>query len=163
MKRGHSPTQRDVRSANLSRLTRGTIFLDEIGELPLLLQVKILRFLQKSTIERLGGTKTITLNVRIIAATNVNLENAVKQGTFREDLFYRLNVIPLRIPNLNQRPEDILLLAHHFLLKEAQNLHRGKTAFSSAAIASLAGQCPRTPKSYTQGTGHHCGQNYPSI
>jgi len=117
---------------------QGTIFLDEIGELPLLLQVKILRFLQESTIERLGGTKTINLNVRIIAATNVNLENAVKEGTFREDLFYRLNVIPLRIPSLNQRPEDIMLLAHHFLLKEAQNLHRGKTAFSSTAIASLS-------------------------
>jgi len=116
---------------------QGTIFLDEIGELPMLLQVKILRFLQESTIERLGGTKTIVLNVRIIAATNINPENAVKQGTFREDLFYRLNVVPLRIPDLNERPEDTLLLAHNFLLKETQKLQRGHTSFSPAAIAAL--------------------------
>ena len=114
---------------------QGTIFLDEIGELPLLLQVKILRFLQESTIERLGGTKTIVLNVRIIAATNINLEDAVKQGTFREDLFYRLNVVPLRIPDLHERPEDTLLLAHHFLLEETRKLQRGQTFFSPAAIA----------------------------
>jgi len=116
---------------------QGTIFLDEIGELPLLLQVKILRFLQESTIERLGGTKTIALNVRIIAATNINPEDAVKQGTFREDLFYRLNVVPLRIPDLNERPEDILLLAHNFLLEETRKLQRGQTSFSPAAIAAL--------------------------
>jgi len=116
---------------------QGTIFLDEIGELPLLLQVKILRFLQESTIERVGGTKTIALNVRIIAATNINLEDAVKQGAFREDLFYRLNVVPLRIPDLNERPEDTLLLAHNFLLEETRKLQRGQTSFSPAAIAAL--------------------------
>ena len=116
---------------------QGTIFLDEIGELPLLLQVKILRFLQESTIERLGGTKTITLNVRIIAATNMNLEDAVKQGTFRDDLYYRLNVVPLRMPNLNERSEDTLLLAHSFLKEETRNLHREQTSFSPAAIAAL--------------------------
>ncbi len=116
---------------------QGTIFLDEIGELPLLLQVKILRFLQESTIERLGGTKTIALNVRIIAATNINLEEASKQGTFREDLFFRLNVVPLRIPNLSERSEDILLLAHSFLQEESRKLHRGQTSFSPAAIAAL--------------------------
>ncbi|MGD9360297.1 MAG: sigma 54-interacting transcriptional regulator, partial [Desulfobacterales bacterium] len=112
---------------------QGTIFLDEIGELPLPLQVKILRFLQESTIERLGGTKTITLNVRIIAATNINLEEAVKQGTFRDDLYYRLNVVPLRIPNLNERSEDTLLLAHSFLQEETRNLQREQTSFSPAA------------------------------
>ncbi|MGD8646549.1 MAG: PEP-CTERM-box response regulator transcription factor [Desulfobacterales bacterium] len=117
---------------------QGTIFLDEIGELPLPLQVKILRFLQESTIERLGGTKTITLNVRIIAATNMNLEEAVKQGTFRDDLYYRLNVVPLRIPNLNERSEDTLLLAHSFLQEETRNLQREQTSFSPAAIAALA-------------------------
>ncbi|MGD9326999.1 MAG: PEP-CTERM-box response regulator transcription factor [Desulfobacterales bacterium] len=117
---------------------QGTIFLDEIGELPLPLQVKILRFLQESTIERLGGTKTITLNVRIIAATNINLEEAVKQGTFRDDLYYRLNVVPLRIPNLNERSEDTLLLAHSFLQEETRNLQREQTSFSPAAIAALA-------------------------
>ncbi|MCD4676409.1 MAG: sigma-54 dependent transcriptional regulator [Desulfobacula sp.] len=117
---------------------QGTIFLDEIGELPLLLQVKILRFLQGSTIERLGGTKTIALNVRIIAATNINPEDAVKQGTFREDLFYRLNVVPLRVPDLNERPEDTLLLAQNFLLEETRKLQRGQTSFSLAAIAALS-------------------------
>lgn len=116
---------------------QGTIFLDEIGELPLPLQVKIQRFLQESTIERLGGTKTIALNVRIIAATNISLEDAVKQRTFREDLFYRLNVVPLRIPNLNERPDDTLLLAHNFLLEETRKLQRGQTSFSPASIAAL--------------------------
>lgn len=116
----------------------GTIFLDEIGELPLNLQVKILRFLQESTIERLGGTKTIELNVRIIAATNKNLEDAVKDGNFREDLFYRLNVVPLRLPDLNERPEDILLLAHNFLLEESRKLKRSQTSFSPAATAALS-------------------------
>lgn len=116
---------------------QGTIFLDEIGELPMLLQVKILRFLQESTIERLGGTKTIALNVRIIAATNNNLEDAVKQEAFREDLFYRLNVVPLRIPDLNERPEDTLLLAHNFLLEETRKLQRGQTSFSPSAIAAM--------------------------
>ncbi len=117
---------------------QGAIFLDEIGELPLSLQVKILRFLQESTIERLGGTKTIELNIRIIAATNSSLEDAVKQGNFREDLFYRLNVIPLRLPDLKERPEDIPLLAHNFLLAESRKLKRGQTSFSPAAVAALS-------------------------
>lgn len=115
----------------------GTIFLDEIGELPLLLQVKILRVLQESTIERLGGGKTLHLDVRIIAATNINLEDAVKQKTFREDLFYRLSVVPLRIPDLQERPEDILLLAHNFLQEESRKLQRSKTSLSPTALAAL--------------------------
>ncbi|NIA19194.1 MAG: PEP-CTERM-box response regulator transcription factor [Xanthomonadaceae bacterium] len=116
---------------------QGTIFLDEIGELPLNLQVKILRFLQESTIERLGGTITITLDVRIIAATNANLEEAIEKGMFRDDLFYRLNVVPLTIPDLKERPEDILLLAHAFLREESLKLKRGQTSFSPAAITAL--------------------------
>ncbi|WDN89659.1 two-component system [Desulfosarcina sp. BuS5] len=116
---------------------QGTIFLDEIGELPLLLQVKLLRFLQESTIERLGGTKTITLDTRIISATNIKLEEAFKQGTFREDLFYRLNVMNLKLPDLHERQEDILLLAHNFLLEETRKLQRGRTFFSPEAIAAL--------------------------
>ena len=115
----------------------GTIFLDEIGELPLALQVKILRFLQESTVERLGGTKTITLDVRIIAASNINLKDAVKEGRFREDLFYRLNVVPLKVPSLRERAEDILLLAHHFLREESQKLQRGPISLSPAAISAL--------------------------
>lgn len=117
---------------------QGTIFLDEIGELPLPLQVKLLRFLQEKTIERLGGTQTIMLNVRIIAATNIDLEDAVKKGIFREDLFYRLNVLKLRLPDLRERaPEDILLLAHHFLEEESQRLGRRKPSLSSAAVAAI--------------------------
>ncbi len=117
----------------------GTIFLDEIGELPLLLQVKLLRVLQESTIERLGGNKTISLNVRIIAATNIDLEEAVSQKTFREDLFYRLNVVPLIIPELKERQEDILLLAHHFLQEESKQLQRGQVSISPTALSALTG------------------------
>jgi len=119
---------------------QGTIFLDEMGELPLPLQVKLLRFLQESTFERVGGAKTIALNVRIIAATNTKMEDAVKKGTFREDLFYRLNVVPLKIPNLKDRKDDILLLAHHFLLKESRKLQRGQTLFSPSALSALTSQ-----------------------
>ena len=117
---------------------QGTLFLDEIGELPLLLQVKLLRVLQESTIQRLGGTKTISLDVRVIAATNANLEESVKNGTFRKDLFYRLNVVPLRLPDLSERPEDILLLAHHFLQEESQKLKRGKISFLPTALTALS-------------------------
>jgi two-component system NtrC family response regulator len=116
---------------------QGTIFLDEIGELPLLLQVKLLRFLQESTIERLGGTKTIALDTRIISATNIKLEEALKQGTFREDLFYRLNVMNLKLPDLHERQEDVLLLAHNFLLEETRKLQRGRISFSPEAIAAM--------------------------
>jgi len=116
---------------------KATIFLDEIGELPLGMQVKILRFLQEGTIERVGGINTITLDIRIIAATNINLEDAVNKGTFREDLFYRLNVVPLRVPDLKERGEDILILAHNFLQEEIRSLGRGQVSFSPSAIAAL--------------------------
>jgi len=93
----------------------GTIFLDEIGDMPLNTQAKILRVLQEREFERLGGTKTIKVDVRIIAATNKNLARMVEQGTFRQDLFYRLNVFPIHIPALRERSEDIPLLVENFL------------------------------------------------
>lgn len=121
----------------------GTVFLDEIGELPILMQVKLLRVLQESTIERLGGHKTIALNVRIVAATNVDLEKAVAEGRFREDLYYRLNVIPIHIPDLKERPDDILLLAHKFLLVESRKQNRGQMSFTPEALSAL--QCHNWP------------------
>ncbi len=93
----------------------GTIFLDEIGELPILLQAKLLRVIQEQKFERIGGTRTLTVDVRIVAATNVDLQNSVDQGLFRSDLFYRLNVVPLQLPPLRERRGDIPLLIDHFL------------------------------------------------
>ena len=93
----------------------GTVFLDEVGEMPLHLQAKLLRVLQESEIQRLGGSKPVPIDVRIIAATNKNLADMVRQSTFREDLYYRLNIIPIEIPPLRDRKEDIIPIIHHFL------------------------------------------------
>ncbi|MHB1394012.1 MAG: sigma-54-dependent transcriptional regulator [Clostridia bacterium] len=97
----------------------GSVFLDEIGDMPLSVQAKLLRVLQEREFERLGGTKTIKVDVRIIAATNKNLASLVKQGDFREDLYYRLNVVPIDIPTLRKRKEDIPTLVEHFLNKSS--------------------------------------------
>jgi sigma-54 dependent transcriptional regulator, acetoin dehydrogenase operon transcriptional activator AcoR len=94
---------------------KGTIFLDEIAELPKLLQVKLLRFLQEGTFEKVGGEKTASVDVRVVSATNKDLKKEVQKGTFREDLFYRLNVIPIHIPPIRERKSDIPLLVEHFL------------------------------------------------
>jgi len=117
---------------------KGTVFLDEIGELPLAMQVKILRCLQEGTIERIGGNQTLSLDIRIIAATNTDLKKAVDEGVFREDLYHRLNVVPIELPSLQERPEDIMVLAQHFLRKEAGSLKIGRVAFSPAAISALS-------------------------
>ncbi len=109
----------------------GTIFLDEIGELDLSLQVKILRVIQEKEFERVGGTQTKKVDVRIVAATNRNLEEEVKKGNFREDLFYRLNVIPIELPPLRERGGDILLLAKFFLEKFCTLKNRPPLSFSS--------------------------------
>ncbi|MFJ7913730.1 MULTISPECIES: sigma-54 interaction domain-containing protein [unclassified Lysinibacillus] len=104
----------------------GTVFLDEIGEMPLLLQAKLLRVLQESEVQRLGSGKPIPIDVRIIAATNRNLAEMVRQGNFREDLYYRLNIIPIEIPPLRQRRQDIIPLVNHFLaiIEEKYGIHR---------------------------------------
>ena len=117
---------------------KGTLFLDEIGDMPLDLQAKLLRFLQEGTIERVGGTGTLGIDVRIIAATNMDLEKAQQQGRFREDLFYRLNVVPIMTPPLQEHREDILLLAQHFIKEESRMLKRGRIKMSPAAAAVLS-------------------------
>jgi Nif-specific regulatory protein len=102
----------------------GTIFLDEIGEMPLSLQAKMLRVLQEKQFERVGGTKTFSVDVRIIAVTNVNLENEVNRCRFRADLYYRLNVVPIMLLSLRERTEDIPLLLNHFLSKSNERNNR---------------------------------------
>ncbi|MEO0903047.1 MAG: sigma 54-interacting transcriptional regulator, partial [Bacteroidota bacterium] len=115
----------------------GTIFLDEIGELPLDLQPKLLRVLQEGEFDRLGGTKTIKVNVRIVAATNRDLEKMVKEGKFREDLFYRLNVFPIHNMPLRERKDDIPLLAQYFLEKYSAKAGKAFKRLSKKTIASL--------------------------
>ena len=103
---------------------KGTLFLDEIGELPLNLQVKLLRVLQESTFERLGGSESIKADVRVVCATNQNLEERVREGAFREDLYYRINVVPLHVAPLRDRRDDVLLLAQHFARDAGARNHR---------------------------------------
>jgi Nif-specific regulatory protein len=115
----------------------GTIFLDEIGDLSTPTQVKLLRVLQEREIERVGGAKTIKVNVRVIAATNRNLEEAIAMNEFREDLYYRLNVFPLHIPPLRERKSDILLLADHFVTKYNKKNNKSVKRISTSAINML--------------------------
>jgi two-component system, NtrC family, response regulator PilR len=115
----------------------GTIFLDEIGELPPVLQVKLLRVVQEKTFRRIGGSMDIKVDVRIISATNQNLEDKVKKGEFREDLFFRLNVIPINIPPLRERKEDIPLLTNHFIEKYAKEFGKEIRTISSYAMELL--------------------------
>ena len=115
----------------------GTLFLDEIGEMPLSLQVKLLRVLQAREYSPVGDNRTLKADVRIVAATNVNLENAVLAGTFREDLYYRLNVIHLAVPALRERSEDVPLLAQHFLTKAKEKMGKGGNMEISRAAAQL--------------------------
>ena len=116
---------------------QGTVFLDEIGEMSQKLQVKLLRFLQEKRFERVGGGRTIQVDAGIIAATNKDLEKAVEEGSFREDLFYRLNVIPIHVPPLREREGDVPLLIHHFLKRHCQEKEIPLKRLSKAAVETL--------------------------
>jgi DNA-binding NtrC family response regulator len=130
-------------SAHKSRIGRfelangGTIFLDEIGDMSPNLQVKLLRVLQEQKFERVGSTKTLYVDIRIIAATNTDLKEAIKKGAFREDLYYRLNVIPIRVPSLKQRKSDIPLFLDFFLEKFNRRKNKNVNGFSPEAISTL--------------------------
>lgn len=115
----------------------GTLFLDEVGELPVTIQVKLLRAIQERVIRRVGATEDIKVDVRICAATNRDLEAMVKDGSFRQDLFYRLNVINIKAPALRERSEDIPLLANHFLRKYNERLTKNISGISTEAMEML--------------------------
>jgi DNA-binding NtrC family response regulator len=127
------------REGRFSQANGGTLFLDEIGEISPAIQVKLLRFLQEHEFERVGGNETVKVNVRVIAATNRDLKEEVARGRFREDLYYRLNVITVRMPALRERPSDVPLLATHFLRKYAAENERSLDGFTDDALALLSG------------------------
>ena len=102
---------------------QGTIFLDEIGDMPLTIQAKVLRVIQEKEFERVGSSKSIKVDIRFVAATNMNLEKMVEEGKFREDLYFRLNVYPIKIPPLRNRPDDIPFLADYFLKKQSKSIN----------------------------------------
>ena len=121
----------------------GSFFFDEISEMPLAMQAKLLRILEEKSFYPLGGTRIVQVDVRIIAASNRLLENRVKEGAFREDLFYRIHVIPIRLPPLRERKEDILPLARHFLERFAEETGKPVKDFTAEAVRKLlAGSWP---------------------
>ncbi len=115
----------------------GALFLDEIGDMPAALQVKMLRVLQERKFERVGGIETLDMDARVIAATNVDLESAVRAGRFRQDLYFRLNVVPIQLPPLRARPEDIELIANHFLAIFSSRSSRGTRRFAPETLRVL--------------------------
>ncbi|MBF0186544.1 MAG: nitrogen regulation protein NR(I) [Magnetococcales bacterium] len=127
------------RPGHFERAESGTLFLDEIGDMPMDAQTRLLRVLQEGTYTRIGGTETLRGNVRIIAATHQDLPAAITEGRFREDLFYRLNVIPLHVPSLRSRTEDIPLLVEHFIAKAARELALPPKRFSGEAMQRMLG------------------------
>ena len=115
----------------------GTLFLDEVGDLPMEVQIKLLRSLQEREFERVGGTETIRVDVRVISATNRDLEGMIEEGSFREDLYYRLNVFPILLPPLRDRLDDLPVLAEHFIAKFARNTHKQVTGISHEALVKM--------------------------
>jgi DNA-binding NtrC family response regulator len=136
--RGAFPGAHAAKSGRIAQAERGTLFLDEIGELPLALQVKLLRVLQTREYSPVGDTRVFKADVRVVAATNANLEEAVRNRTFREDLYYRLNVIHVSVPPLRARRGDIQQLAQHFLNQVCERSGRQIASFSQAALALLS-------------------------
>jgi DNA-binding NtrC family response regulator len=127
-----------TRVGRMEMANEGTVFLDEIGDMPLTLQVKLLRVLAEREIDRIGGSKSIPIDIRVIAATHRNLEQSVQNGTFREDLYYRLNIIPVVMPPLRERKTDIPLLARFFLAKfNASCLSGAEKTISNEALAIM--------------------------
>ncbi|MHB1844079.1 MAG: sigma-54-dependent transcriptional regulator [Deltaproteobacteria bacterium] len=127
------------KEGRFERANRGTLFLDEVGEMSPSVQVKLLRVVQEGEIERLGGNGPIDVDVRIVAATNRDLQKEVAAGRFREDLFYRLNVVRVSLPPLRERPEDVPLLAHHFLREFCAKNHKQLSGFTPEALSLLEG------------------------
>jgi transcriptional regulator with GAF, ATPase, and Fis domain len=119
----------------------GTIFLDEIGEMSPKLQVKLLRVLQEKKVDPVGSTRSIDVDVRVVAATNKDLAEEVRAGRFREDLFYRLQVVPVSLPSLRERDGDVALLAQYFLARHADSLGRDKLAFAPETMTALCAYC----------------------
>jgi transcriptional regulator with PAS, ATPase and Fis domain len=115
----------------------GTIFLDEIGEMPMTMQAKLLRVLQEREVQRIGGTSPISINCRVLAATNRDLRQAISEKAFREDLFYRLRVVEIRVPPLRERREDIALLAHYFLAKYRTEFSKNVRRLHPATVSML--------------------------
>jgi DNA-binding NtrC family response regulator len=128
-------TQRKL--GRLEQASGGTLLLDEIGDLPLELQANLLRFLQDGKIDRVGGQAPVAIDVRIVAATNVDLERAISEGRFREDLYHRLSVLPLHTPPLRERGEDIEILARHFFDKFSKDKRRSLRGFSREALDAI--------------------------
>jgi transcriptional regulator with GAF, ATPase, and Fis domain len=125
------------RPGRFERADGGTLFLDEIGSLSLVSQGKLLRALQEGEIERVGGTRTLRVDVRVVAATNVDLQGQVREGRFREDLFFRLNVFPIHLPPLRERRDDVPLLMNHFLRRESLRHGRQPTGFTARAVRAM--------------------------
>lgn len=125
------------RAGRFERANGGTLLLDELGEMPISVQTKLLRVLQDGVIERLGGSDTIKVDVRVVAATHVNLDDAVAAGSFRQDLYYRLNIYPINIPSLRERKEDIVLIAEHFLKTMTKEHGKSIAGFSDLAIDAI--------------------------